>query len=104
MTNNDSLSLFKLIWHGLIASWYLGFLAADVAPAAGPGSSGASSATGFVPLKLRGVNGFLLKKQQYSMLCMICLKPDYQCLWGCIILMRYAFGLHRLCCRLLSNT
>ncbi|CAL5224202.1 g6845 [Coccomyxa viridis] len=53
MTNNDSLSLFKLIWHGLIASWYLGFLAADVAPAAGPGSSGASAASGFVLLKLR---------------------------------------------------
>ncbi len=72
MTNNDSLSLFKLIWHGLIASWYLGFLAADVAPAAGPGSSGASAASGFVLLKLRGISSILLDEQQHTMLCMIC--------------------------------
>lgn len=72
MSNNDSLSLFKLIWHGLIASWYLGFLAADVAPAAGYGSLGSSHHSGFVPLKLRGISSTLLLQQRYFMLCMLC--------------------------------
>lgn len=53
MNNIDTLSLFKFF---LIASWYLGFLASDVAPAAGQGSAGiAPEATGFFPLKLKGI-------------------------------------------------
>ena len=52
MNNTDTLSLLQCL---LIASWYLGFLAADVAPAAGQGSGNISSgALGFFPLKLRG--------------------------------------------------
>lgn len=52
MNNTDTLSLLQCL---LIASWYLGFLAADVAPAAGQGSGSIpSGASGFFPLKLRG--------------------------------------------------
>jgi hypothetical protein len=51
--NADTFSLVKSL---LIASWYLGFLAADVAPAAGQGSSTAG-ATGFFLLRLRGTKG-----------------------------------------------
>ena len=52
MNSTDTLSLLQCL---LIASWYLGFLAADVAPAAGQGSGrNPSGVSGFFPLKLRG--------------------------------------------------